>query len=76
MKLQCNIDARGKAVRFLWGFACLAAGVIALTFWALPAGGWVAWSVCVALLVFGAFGVFEACAGWCAVRAMGFKIPV
>jgi hypothetical protein len=76
MKLACNIDARGKAVRLIWGLATLAAGLIVLGFRAAPGGGWLAWAVSLALIAAGAFGIFEARTGWCAVRAMGFKTRV
>lgn len=78
--MQCNIDARGKAYRLVLGMAMLVAGagLIALRWlgpladqardWPLYAG--------IGLLVLGAFGVFEGWAGWCAVRAMGFKTRV
>jgi hypothetical protein len=41
--------------------------------WALPAGSALSWIVTVLVLAGGAFAVFEAWAGWCVVRAMGFK---
>jgi VIT1/CCC1 family predicted Fe2+/Mn2+ transporter len=73
MKLASNIDAKGKAARLIWGLATLVAGLLTLVFWAIPTGGWAAWAISIALLASGAFGVFEARTGWCAVRAMGFK---
>ena len=36
------------------------------------AGGWV-WVGVAGLAIFGAFGIYEARAGWCVARAMGFK---
>lgn len=75
--MQCNIDARGKRVRLITGAltivlavalgVCVAVGVLVSPAWWLAAG---------ALLLLGGFGVFEARAGWCAVRAMGWKTPV
>ncbi|MGB1123618.1 MAG: hypothetical protein ACPG4Q_00305 [Phycisphaeraceae bacterium] len=47
------------------------AGLILLK--VLP-GGWV-WAGVLALALFGAFGIYEARAGWCVMRAMGFKTP-
>ncbi len=75
--MQCNIDARGKAVRLVWGIINLVAGAIlvGLFFSGVLAGSW-AWIVGAAAIAGGAFAVFEARAGWCAVRAMGFKTPV
>ncbi len=76
MALSCNIDARGKVVRLLYGIVLMvAAGVLAF-FWAIQSGSTVRWVVCVALALMGGFGIFEARAGWCVMRAMGFRTRV
>ena len=75
--VQCNIDARGKAVRLTMGLASLLAAVVLGT--AIAAGwlpGGLLWLAVVAAALGGAFAVFEGWAGWCAVRALGFKTPV
>lgn len=74
--MQCNIDARGKRVRLINGFVLVAIGLVLLLAWALPSEDWVAWALTIGTLVGGAFMIFEARAGWCALRAMGFKTPV
>ncbi len=72
--MQCNIDAKGKAVRLIYGLLMIVAGaVVAGLGVAGGFGGWWVWAVAGALLLLGAFGVFEARAGWCVVRAMGFQ---
>jgi len=76
MALACNIDARGKAVRLKSGIALAAAGAGSLLFWAAPHGGVLPWAVTGALLASGGFAIFEARAGWCALRALGVKTPV
>jgi hypothetical protein len=76
MGLQCNIDSRGRAARLIYGLILLAAGVAMLLWWALPAGTVAAWVVTLLVLAGGAFAVFEARAGWCVVRAMGFRTPL
>jgi hypothetical protein len=76
MPLQCNIDARGKRVRLINGIVLLLIGVLLILFWAIPFGGLVAWTICVALVLLGAFVIFESRSGWCAIRAMGFKTPI
>jgi hypothetical protein len=44
--------------------------------WAIyGSGGALAWIVSIATTVGGAFAVFESRAGWCIVRAVGFKTP-
>lgn len=71
--MQCNIDAKGKRARFIYGAIMLLIGVILLLAWALPTSSSFAWIVTILVILSGAFGLFEARAGWCAVRAMGFK---
>ena len=75
--MQCNIGAKGKAARLKLGIMAvigslmltglILAGVFSGTFWWFAAG-------CVAFG--GAFSIWEARAGWCIVRAMGFKTPL
>ena len=76
MPLQCNIDSRGKTARLIYGVVLLAAGVVMLLLWALPRGSVLSWVLTVLAILGGAFAVFEARAGWCAVRAMGFRTPI
>ena len=76
MPLTCNIDARGKLVRLIYGVVFLLTGIALLFFWTLPSGGAISWIVTVALIIGGAFAIFAAHAGWCVVRAMGFKTPI
>jgi len=76
MSLTCNIDARGKAARLRIGIGGLILGAILVPAWALPAGTPLAWIVTGGVLLGAAFSVFEARAGWCVVRAMGFRTPV
>jgi hypothetical protein len=72
--MNCNIDAKGKAARLVSGLVCIAAGfllallaVVGFTrFWLSMGSG-------LTLAAFGAFQVFEAWAGWCIMRALGFK---
>jgi hypothetical protein len=75
--LECNIDARGKAVRLLSGLASLAAGLVLLS---LTAAGVLDGQLVVvaagAAVLGGGFAIFEARAGWCALRAMGIKTPL
>jgi uncharacterized membrane protein HdeD (DUF308 family) len=76
MALQCNIDAKGKRVRLINGIVTLIVGIVLLFAWALPTRSTLAWSITIACMLGGAFMIFEARAGWCVVRAMGFKTPV
>ena len=76
MSMTCNIDAKGKLVRLIYGLVFVVAGIVLLFAWALPAGGVLAWIVTITLIAGGAFAIFEARAGWCAVRAMGFKTRI
>jgi hypothetical protein len=76
MPLSCNIDSRGKLARLIYGIILVAIGVVLLVFWALRDGGILGWIVSAACLLSGAFAIFEARAGWCVMRAMGFKTPM
>ena len=76
MALRCNIDSRGRVARLIYGLILLVIGVVLVLRWALPAGSALAWLVSLLVLVGGAFAVFEARAGWCVIRAMGFKTPL
>ena len=77
MNRTCNIDAKGKAVRFLTGiFAILSGLVLAIlvnqgilsfeSYWLLVCGS----------IVGGVFAMWEAKTGWCVVRAIGIKTPL
>jgi hypothetical protein len=74
MALECNIDARGKAVRMKLGIRLVFIGLIlaALTYFEIipPTLGWLATAVSFGG---GAFTIWESRMGWCVVRAMGFK---
>lgn len=74
--MQCNIDAKGKAVRLITGLLTLAAaGVLAVLIPALEL--WFGlWFAVAGGAIGGALAVFEGWAGWCVVRAMGFKTPL
>ena len=75
--MECNIGAKGKAARLRLGLMALA-GALALAVVIL--GGFVEgtiWWYAVAATAFGGlFAIWEARAGWCIVRAMGFKTPL
>ncbi|MDB5296719.1 MAG: hypothetical protein JWO31_2702 [Phycisphaerales bacterium] len=73
MPLTCNIDAKGKAARLIWGLLLLVGAVLLAVFWAAGRGAALPWVVVAVVAASGAFAVFEAKAGWCVVRAMGFK---
>jgi hypothetical protein len=76
MALRCNIDRRGKVARLIWGLILLVAGGLILFAKALPTGSAWAWAGVIACFGGGAFALFEALAGWCIVRAIGFKTPM
>jgi hypothetical protein len=73
MPLTCNINARGRAVRLVYGIVLIVAAIVVAALWARPTGSVWMWIISGASFVGGAFAVFEARAGWCVVRAMGFK---
>jgi hypothetical protein len=73
MSLTCNIDAQGKAARLRIGIGALVIGLVMLFAWAVPAGTGLAWFVTLSVLFTAGFSIFEARAGWCALRAMGVR---
>jgi hypothetical protein len=76
MGLTCNLDARGKRARLIIGILQLVAAVSVAGLWGWPTGSILAWILASLLTVGGAFTVFEARAGWCALRAMGIKTRI
>lgn len=75
--MECNIDAQGKAARLIGGIAGLAFGVVMTSLLVLDVlNGLVASSAAAGAIFGGAFAIFEARAGWCVVRAMGFRTPL
>tara|TARA_B110000444_G_scaffold224352_1_gene227478 strand:- start:15227 stop:15517 length:291 start_codon:yes stop_codon:yes gene_type:complete len=76
MALTCNIGAAGKVARLRTGILGVAGGLglaVLVATGILPTIGW--WAVA-ASVAGGSFSIWEARAGWCVVRAMGFKTPV
>ena len=75
--VRCNINAQGKALRLVCGIVVVLAGLVLLVVWAAGVlqGRWL-WVAGLVLLALGLFQVFEACCGWCALRALGFRTPV
>ncbi len=77
MVLECNIDAKGKAARLVGGIFSLVAGLISVAFVATGnVDQQLGWAITGGLIFGGAFAIFEARAGWCVVRALGFKTPL
>jgi hypothetical protein len=77
MALRCNIDARGKRIRLIYGVGLALVGIVLTFAWAIPSGGGaLPWTISLIALVSGAFVIFESRTGWCILRAMGFKTPV
>ena len=77
MALECNIDERGKAARLIGGIFALFAGLVSVVFAATGVvDQQLGWVVSGGLIFGGVFAIFEARAGWCVVRALGFKTPL
>jgi hypothetical protein len=59
-----NIDRRGRVVRAVWGAALIAVGLVILGHHP---------RICLGLVTFGVFALYEAARGWCLMRACGIK---
>jgi uncharacterized membrane protein len=73
--MHCNIDAKGKRIRLLYGILLLILGIALALLWAHHSASPLRWIVSIAVITAGAFAIFEARKGWCAIRAMGFRTP-
>ena len=74
--MQCNIDDVGKAVRLKLGILAVTVGVlISVAFFVLEFSFGIEWIIPLGLIGGGAFSMYEGWAGWCVVRAIGFKTP-
>ena len=75
--MECNIGEKGKAARLKLGiFAVICSGILALTLLMGVFEGTFLWLAVAGSAFGGAFSIWEARAGWCIVRAMGFKTPL
>ena len=74
---ECNIDARGKAVRLKLGINGLVAGLVLATAFYIAGIDWgIPWLIPLGIIGGGAFAIFEAWTAWCVVRALGFRTPL
>ncbi len=76
MPLTCNLDSRGKMLRLILGLIFLLDGITLLFLWGWRTGSNVGWITSIAMILGGAFMIFEGRKGWCVVRAMGMKTPI
>lgn len=77
MAMECNIDARGKAIRLFGGMFSLIAGVViaSIAHFDLVEIPYL-WVAAAGLLSGGTLGIFEGWSGWCVARAMGIWTPI
>jgi len=73
--LACNINRKGRWLRAASGTLAIvvACGIV------LADSSWsptLRWAAAAVLALVGAFQIFEAAVGWCAVRAMGYRTPI
>ncbi len=76
MALACNIDQRGRSVRYRIGLVFLALGVVLFVGGSRLTSSDAPSFVAGGLALAGLFSLFEANRGWCLVRALGFKTKV
>jgi protein-S-isoprenylcysteine O-methyltransferase Ste14 len=75
---QCNIDAKGKAVRLFGGIFTLLVAILAVVliqFSVIPSDT-ISWFGVAGMMIGGLFAIYEGRTGWCALRAMGIKTPL
>ena len=76
MALECNIDSKGRAMRLVAGLLAILGGAVAyviLTLGVIPVPESIGTLGVLVMVAGGAFAIFEAKAGWCVVRALGFR---
>ena len=76
MALECNIDSKGRAMRLVAGILAIVGGAVAyviLTLDIIPVPESIGTLGVLAMVGGGAFAIFGAKAGWCVVRALGFR---
>ena len=76
MALECNIDSKGRAMRLVAGLLAILGGAVAyviLILGVMPVPESIGTLGVLAMVAGGAFAIFEAKAGWCVVRALGFR---
>jgi len=77
MERTCNIDAKGRVVRFVTGvFAIIAGFVLAILVTQGVLSPEPYWMLVTGSIIGGIFAMWEARAGWCVVRAIGIKTPL
>ena len=75
--LECNIDGKGQAARFLGGLASIVGALVLATLLATETFTFgFGWYAVGGAVLGGAFAIWEARAGWCIVRALGFRTPL
>lgn len=70
--MECNIEAKGRVIRFAIGGAIAIAGAAMLLAAWSTGSDWMRWCALGAFCG-AAFCFFEGAAGWCALRAMGVR---
>lgn len=75
-RLTRNIDRAGRWARGLSGLLFLVIAAVVLLGGPGVGGPAWRWTIGIVAAVFGGFQVFEALAGWCVMRALGFRTPV
>jgi hypothetical protein len=75
-KLTCNINRAGRWARGISGLLFLCIAAIVLLRGVGVGGEALRWTIGIVAAVLGGFQIFEALAGWCVTRAIGFKTPM
>ena len=77
MAMECNIDSKGRVVRFITGIFAILSGIVLAI---LVSQGLLTSEsymfIIIGSILGGAFAMWEARAGWCVVRAIGIRTPL
>ena len=75
--MECNIDARGKAVRLFGGILSLLIGITIGVLYGMEILNSSYWyTISIFMIIGGCFGIFEGKSGWCVARAIGIRTPI
>ncbi|WP_432800000.1 hypothetical protein [Poriferisphaera sp. WC338] len=71
--MKCNIDQKGRVVRFFLGVLAFSVGVVLTVLGVVFDWGNWGWIMGGVVILAGMFSIYEAKKSWCVLRACGIK---